>query len=54
MPRRALSTRDGKQLNGSAANRHGIGGETEFSVNAQMGEAGESNAFDERVNDAIL
>ena len=32
MPRSALTTWDGKHLHGSAANRHGIGGETESSV----------------------
>ena len=54
MPRRALTTWDGKHLHDSAANRHGIDGETESSVNFQKGESGDSNAFDERVNDASL
>ena len=54
MPRRALPTRDGKHLHGSAATHRGIGGEPEFSVNFQMGESGDSNAFDERVDDASL
>ena len=54
MPRRAPTTWDGKHLHGSAANHRGIGGEPESSVNFQKGESGDSNAFDERVDDASL